>query len=326
MTVDKCKFRKPVEPGDTVEYHMTKLNNRRNMWWYRGEAKVDGTLVCEAEVSRDAGDLMSGTVIHPSAVIEDGARIGAGVKIGPFCMVGPDVSLGDGCELDQPRGGRGPHDHRRADQDLSLRFDRPPAAGPQICRRTVGARDRGGLHHPRRRHHEPRHGRRQHEDGRRRPLPVPRELARGARLHRRQQRHLLQQRDARRPLRDPGLRDHRRRRGRTPVRAHRPACLHRRHVGHRERRDPLRHGDRQPRPSRGPQHHRPAPSRLHARSDPRHPPRLSPALRRRRARWASGWKTWRKSSRHIRSCTRSSTSSARARIARSARRGIPSAP
>ena len=50
MTIDKCKFRKPVEPGDTVEYHMTKLNNRRNMWWYRGEAKVKGTLVCEAEI------------------------------------------------------------------------------------------------------------------------------------------------------------------------------------------------------------------------------------------------------------------------------------
>jgi len=51
MTVDKCKFRRPVEPGDTVKYHMTKLNHRRNMWWYRGEAKVDGALVCEAEVS-----------------------------------------------------------------------------------------------------------------------------------------------------------------------------------------------------------------------------------------------------------------------------------
>ncbi len=51
MTVDKCKFRKPVEPGDTVQYHMTKLSNRRNMWWYRGEARVNGALVCEAEVS-----------------------------------------------------------------------------------------------------------------------------------------------------------------------------------------------------------------------------------------------------------------------------------
>lgn len=51
MTIDKVKFRKPVEPGDRVEFHMKKLNNRRNMWWYKGEAKVDGQLVCEAEVS-----------------------------------------------------------------------------------------------------------------------------------------------------------------------------------------------------------------------------------------------------------------------------------
>lgn len=51
MTIDKAKFRKPVVPGDTVEYHMRKLNHRRNMWWYRGEAKVDGVLVAEAELS-----------------------------------------------------------------------------------------------------------------------------------------------------------------------------------------------------------------------------------------------------------------------------------
>ena len=50
MTIDKAKFRKLVVPGDTVEYHMRKLSNRRNMWWYRGEAKVAGALVAEAEV------------------------------------------------------------------------------------------------------------------------------------------------------------------------------------------------------------------------------------------------------------------------------------
>jgi 3-hydroxyacyl-[acyl-carrier-protein] dehydratase len=50
MTIDKAKFRKPVVPGDVVHFHLTKLNNRRNMWWYRGEAKVDGALVCEAEI------------------------------------------------------------------------------------------------------------------------------------------------------------------------------------------------------------------------------------------------------------------------------------
>lgn len=51
MTIDKAKFRKPVIPGDTVEFHMTKLNQRRNMWWYRGEAKVDGGVVAEAELA-----------------------------------------------------------------------------------------------------------------------------------------------------------------------------------------------------------------------------------------------------------------------------------
>lgn len=50
MTIDKAKFRKPVVPGDVLEYHMTQLNKRRNMWWFRGEAKVDGQLVAEAEV------------------------------------------------------------------------------------------------------------------------------------------------------------------------------------------------------------------------------------------------------------------------------------
>jgi 3-hydroxyacyl-[acyl-carrier-protein] dehydratase len=51
MTIDKAKFRKPVVPGDQVRFHMTRIVKKRNMWWFRGEAKVDGALVCEAEVS-----------------------------------------------------------------------------------------------------------------------------------------------------------------------------------------------------------------------------------------------------------------------------------
>jgi 3-hydroxyacyl-[acyl-carrier-protein] dehydratase len=50
MTIDKAKFRKPVVPGDTIEYHVTKKARRKNMWWFRGEAKVAGHLVAEAEV------------------------------------------------------------------------------------------------------------------------------------------------------------------------------------------------------------------------------------------------------------------------------------
>ena len=37
-------------PGDTIEYHVRKIARKKNMWWYRGEAKVAGLLVAEAEV------------------------------------------------------------------------------------------------------------------------------------------------------------------------------------------------------------------------------------------------------------------------------------
>ena len=50
LTIDKCKFRKPVMPGDTIEYHVQKIARKKNMWWFRGEARVAGHLVAEARV------------------------------------------------------------------------------------------------------------------------------------------------------------------------------------------------------------------------------------------------------------------------------------
>ena len=50
LTIDKAKFRKPVLPGDVLEYHVTQKTKRRRMWWFRGEAKVAGELVAEAEI------------------------------------------------------------------------------------------------------------------------------------------------------------------------------------------------------------------------------------------------------------------------------------
>jgi 3-hydroxyacyl-[acyl-carrier-protein] dehydratase len=50
LTIDKAKFRKPVVPGDTIEYHMTKIARKKNMWWFRGEAMVAGQMVAEAQV------------------------------------------------------------------------------------------------------------------------------------------------------------------------------------------------------------------------------------------------------------------------------------
>ena len=50
MTIENAKFRKPVVPGDRLEYHMTKTKQRAKMWWFKGDAKVDGQLVAEATV------------------------------------------------------------------------------------------------------------------------------------------------------------------------------------------------------------------------------------------------------------------------------------
>src|ERR1700745_3604033 len=41
-TPDRPTSHKPVVPGDTVEYHVKKIARKKNMWWFRGEAKVAG--------------------------------------------------------------------------------------------------------------------------------------------------------------------------------------------------------------------------------------------------------------------------------------------
>ena len=35
---------------DRVEYHMNRLARRKNIWWFRGEAKVGGRIACEANL------------------------------------------------------------------------------------------------------------------------------------------------------------------------------------------------------------------------------------------------------------------------------------
>ncbi len=51
MGIDRARFRRPVMPGDTVYYHMTKVRNRGRVWRFKGEAKVDGRIVAESEIS-----------------------------------------------------------------------------------------------------------------------------------------------------------------------------------------------------------------------------------------------------------------------------------
>ncbi len=56
LTVDKCKFRKPAVPGDTIEYHMSLINRKRDMWWFHGTAKVGGVVVAEADIGAMLAD------------------------------------------------------------------------------------------------------------------------------------------------------------------------------------------------------------------------------------------------------------------------------
>ncbi len=48
MSVDSARFRRPVGPGDSLRIRVTKKQKRGNVWKFRGEAKVDGTVVADA--------------------------------------------------------------------------------------------------------------------------------------------------------------------------------------------------------------------------------------------------------------------------------------
>jgi 3-hydroxyacyl-[acyl-carrier-protein] dehydratase len=50
MSIDKCRFRKPVGPGDQVHFHVKLLQKRAPVWKYWAEAHVDGKKVAEAEI------------------------------------------------------------------------------------------------------------------------------------------------------------------------------------------------------------------------------------------------------------------------------------
>ena len=51
MSLDEVKFRKPVVPGDVLEYHIRKLRSRGLVYKFGCEAKVSGTVVAEAIVT-----------------------------------------------------------------------------------------------------------------------------------------------------------------------------------------------------------------------------------------------------------------------------------
>nr|WP_252727587.1 3-hydroxyacyl-ACP dehydratase FabZ [Colwellia sp. C2M11] len=49
-SIDKARFKQPVLPGDTMHLHVEFIKERRGMWKFYGEAKVDGKVVCSADL------------------------------------------------------------------------------------------------------------------------------------------------------------------------------------------------------------------------------------------------------------------------------------
>lgn len=49
-SIDKAKFRKPVVPGDQLVLEVEFIKDRRGIALFNGVAKVDGEVVCSAEL------------------------------------------------------------------------------------------------------------------------------------------------------------------------------------------------------------------------------------------------------------------------------------
>ncbi len=54
--IDKCRFRKPVVPGDQLIFEVEMVAKRSTFAKIRGRALVDGVVVCEAEMMSAVAD------------------------------------------------------------------------------------------------------------------------------------------------------------------------------------------------------------------------------------------------------------------------------
>ncbi len=56
MALDKVKFRRPVVPGDQIEFELEMVQMRRTICRMKGVGRVDGNVVAEAEMMAQVVD------------------------------------------------------------------------------------------------------------------------------------------------------------------------------------------------------------------------------------------------------------------------------
>ncbi len=58
MSIENARFRRPVVPGNVLELRVKKIQNRKTIWKFKGEALVDGIVhaeaICTAMVGGDS--------------------------------------------------------------------------------------------------------------------------------------------------------------------------------------------------------------------------------------------------------------------------------
>ena len=60
MSIDETKFRKVVEPGDTLVMYANIMQNRGNVWKFKARAEADGAIAAEAIFTAMVKDLTNG--------------------------------------------------------------------------------------------------------------------------------------------------------------------------------------------------------------------------------------------------------------------------
>lgn len=55
--IDGARFKKPVSPGDQLNLHVSVIANKRGLWKFKAEARVDGQIAAEAELMCTVRDI-----------------------------------------------------------------------------------------------------------------------------------------------------------------------------------------------------------------------------------------------------------------------------
>ncbi len=86
------KFRRQIGPGDRLELQVTAGRTRGPLVRVRGEGRIDGQIVVEADLTMMVTSATA--TVHPTALVHPSAQIGAGSSVGPYTTIGPNVRIG----------------------------------------------------------------------------------------------------------------------------------------------------------------------------------------------------------------------------------------